>query len=69
MAEEPKNPLKSKTNIVNTLVGASVVMANFAGWLENATPEQITVGGVLWAFVNIVLRFVTKSEIAFPKKK
>lgn len=65
---QTKSPLASKMVWANTLGMASVVLADASGWLEKADPSTLTAGAIVWGVVNIILRVVTKSSLAFPKK-
>jgi len=52
-----KKPWQSKTLWANVLLAA---VAFFPGVSENITPERIAAG---FSIINIILRWVTKSEI------
>ena len=67
-AQQVKSPIKSKVMWLNVVGIALTVLGYFQGWLENATPEQLTIAGAGWGLFNCILRAVTNSAFVFPKK-
>ena len=54
----------SKTILVNILMGLAMVIASFAPEVGAFIKENFAEAGGAWAFVNIILRIITKKEIA-----
>ena len=60
---DPTKPWLSKTVIVNFLFAAAAFFPGFEAWAA-AHPQVVVAVPVV---VNIVLRFVTKQPLEFPK--
>lgn len=58
---DPKKPWLSKTLWINAIVAVAAIAYPPAAAYISAHPESVAIG---FSIVNIVLRFVTKSEIS-----
>lgn len=53
----------SKTILVNIVMGLAMVIGAFSPSVASFIQENFAATGGAWAFVNIVLRIITKQEI------
>lgn len=54
----------SKTILVNILMGVAMIVSVFKPGVGDFIREHFAETGSAWALVNVVLRLVTKEEIA-----
>lgn len=53
----------SKTILANILMGIALIVAQFKPGAQEFVQQYLGVAGSAWAFINIVLRLVTKDKI------
>lgn len=55
---------QSKTILVNILAGVALILAEFKPEAAEFIRQNLGETGIAWAFVNVVLRFVTKDKVS-----
>jgi hypothetical protein len=55
---------QSKSILVNILMGVALVVAQFKPEAAEFIKNNFGEAGVAWAFVNVILRMVTKDKVS-----
>lgn len=62
--EQVKPWYLSKMILVNILMGVAMIVAQFKPEAAAFIREYFAEGGMVWAFINVVLRAVTKDKVS-----
>ena len=61
---EPKKWYESKSIWVNILMGVAMILASFSPSASEFIKNYFSETGTAWALVNVLLRVITKKELA-----